>query len=296
MEDFGGAHCEFSGCNALDFLPFKCPSCAKSLCLAHSSSNMHNCSGVRRDATSLDCPVCGKSVVFNRGEDENAAWEQHYVTACTQRAAKATETVTCALPACRTALKESNRVSCSRCHSIFCLTHRIPEEHACAGLRGNRDAFLSKLAATDAPKKPTPVAKKPALKSQASRRAGGPPAAARAAAATAATVVMLECPFCARRGWTSAADLEGHVSQEHAESSSGPAVQQQQQPGAEPSSTTSTSAPDTAREVCPVCQGRFVDPIALVAHFETAHGGGVGGPGGGGRGGNRPKGEKCSIA
>ena len=63
MEDLG-SHCQHDGCNQLDFLPFKCPSCKKSLCLTHRSFAMHGCSSGAmggKDVTSLDCPICGQS-------------------------------------------------------------------------------------------------------------------------------------------------------------------------------------------------------------------------------------------
>jgi len=348
MEEFG-KHCEFAGCNALDFLPFKCPGCCRSHCLTHSSRNMHACSGTKRDATSVDCPVCSKSVVFNRGEDVNLAWEQHYVTACTQQVAKATETARCALPSCRVALKDSTtRVSCGRCRVLFCLAHRVPEDHGCAGLRGNRDAFLSKLA-NAAPRKAAP-APGPAKKTRAApaatstgtstgtgtstqlQRGGGsgagagvqPDGKSQSSMSAAVQAQVLECPFCARADWESVPELEAHVRIEHAETSVQPTiasavmapagrgslpVQAQQQmelshntvfASAAPTASASASASGLAREACPLCQQRFADAIALVAHFESAHGGGGAGSGGSagagaGRTGNKTGGEKCSI-
>merc|ERR1711977_571757 len=38
-----GAHCQYTYCNQLDFLPFRCESCRGTFCLDHRSESGHHC-------------------------------------------------------------------------------------------------------------------------------------------------------------------------------------------------------------------------------------------------------------
>ena len=75
--DMGG-HCQQEGCKQQDFLPFKCNVCTKTLCLAHRSYVAHECVGsLAKDMTSLDCPICGRSVKFTRADVSSSCF--HYL-------------------------------------------------------------------------------------------------------------------------------------------------------------------------------------------------------------------------
>ena len=72
--DHVGSHCAADGCNQRDFLPFTCDGCHKPFCLAHRSGLAHNCAGAeRKDVTSIDCPICGKSIRMTRSENPDLA-------------------------------------------------------------------------------------------------------------------------------------------------------------------------------------------------------------------------------
>ena len=146
--DHVGAHCDFEGCNQQDFLPFVCDTCHKSLCLMHRSYVSHNCIGATaKDMTSIDCPICGKSVKFDKSQDVNVIWDDHYINHCTQQPHKKAGVdippARCFAQGCRTVLGPSNTFTCSKCHQMVCLAHRIADDHNCVG--PIRKEFLEKF-------------------------------------------------------------------------------------------------------------------------------------------------------
>jgi predicted nucleic acid binding AN1-type Zn finger protein len=129
-----GSHCQMVGCNQKDFLPFHCDHCKKHLCAEHRTYAAHSCAGgAAKDVTSIDCPVCGKTVKFDMTQDVNVMWEQHYLTECTQVAVDTSKQVVkkCGRVGCRTVLGISNTYTCQKCAKLVCLSHRIPEDHNC---------------------------------------------------------------------------------------------------------------------------------------------------------------------
>ena len=68
--DHVGGHCAAEACNQRDFLPFTCSTCKETFCLAHRSALAHNCSGAdSRDVTSIDCPICSKSIRMTKADN-----------------------------------------------------------------------------------------------------------------------------------------------------------------------------------------------------------------------------------
>jgi predicted nucleic acid binding AN1-type Zn finger protein len=296
MEDVGGKHCEFDDCNELDFLPFQCPSCRMNLCLKHRSYIMHKCSSGEsggKDATSLDCPICMKSVKFFYGQDVNDIWEKHYTTTCTQKQAKSIINTLCSHISCNIILKDTNKVVCSKCTKLFCLKHRVPEDHDCSSViarvtksKGGQDvkqgrlAMLERLTSSTQPSAKTAVQNKKLKQSNTSSSSSSSSIAAKITSADYHSHSQLECPFCNLKGWSSVTDLQGHISRAHDDTST-----VNVDVDVDPTSTFTvfTSAPSTTTaaaassslgvgsEVCPTCQQRFSDAVALVSHFETAH-------------------------
>jgi hypothetical protein len=128
-------HCEHLTCSARDFLPFRCKACSRMLCLEHRSALMHNCAG-ELDQSSLDCPICGRSVIFNRargGDDANVVWERHYLTECTHEAAKPVAKRLCPRRGCTTVFNSTgtNYSVCTYCRVEYCRAHLVLEDHAC---------------------------------------------------------------------------------------------------------------------------------------------------------------------
>lgn len=288
-----GAHCQHDGCNQKDFLPFKCDSCGKMLCLSHRSYVSHDCGGDKtKDYTSMDCPICNKSVRFNKGQDPNEAWNDHYLHACTQQA-HAKTVVRCFKPGCHTVLGPSNTYTCGKCHQKVCLSHRIPEEHSCVG--NVRVEFLNRVQqqmkvgnadkVTKAPRKETnhvsmfmpPGRGNDAHnhKATGAKHAGSggslpmPPLPQPAAGTHSHTgTASLSCPFCGLPHEDDAS-LIGHIAAFHPDDGSAAPSSRAPLPPPPPASASSSNA--SHREVCPVCQARFPDAIALVRHFEGSH-------------------------
>ena len=98
-----------------------------------------------KDMTSIDCPICGKGVKFDKSQDANVVWDHHYLHDCSQQATSHHEktVVRCFKPGCNTVLGPSNKFTCAKCHMNVCLAHRIPEEHNCVG--PIRKEFLERI-------------------------------------------------------------------------------------------------------------------------------------------------------
>ena len=157
-----GRHCEMPLCNMQDFLPFICDSCSKSFCLEHRIYESHGCNGyARKDITSLDCPICAKSIKFNRAQNPDAVWEEHFLNGCINGGSNSTPYASnsnigaiggkkiqskCGHGPCKTILGPSNRFHCPKCRVDVCLSHRVPEDHGCR-------AVLSAIAKTKATNK-----------------------------------------------------------------------------------------------------------------------------------------------
>jgi predicted nucleic acid binding AN1-type Zn finger protein len=112
-----GAHCQYTYCNQLDFLPFRCESCRGTFCLDHRSETGHKCPKAgewasRRRKANLSTPSLGAGK--NMAEAEKP----------------------CASPKCKTVIGTSlsTSVHCSTCNRDYCLKHRLKEDHDCKNL------------------------------------------------------------------------------------------------------------------------------------------------------------------
>ncbi|EPE28275.1 AN1-like Zinc finger [Glarea lozoyensis ATCC 20868] len=112
-----GAHCQYTYCNQLDFLPFRCESCRGTFCLDHRSETGHKCAkagewAARRRRANLATPSLGSGKSMLQVEKP------------------------CALPECKTVVGTSlsTAVHCSSCNRDYCLKHRLNENHNCKKL------------------------------------------------------------------------------------------------------------------------------------------------------------------
>ncbi|KAL2164943.1 hypothetical protein VTH06DRAFT_239 [Thermothelomyces fergusii] len=114
-----GSHCQYSYCNQLDFLPFRCQSCGKTFCLEHRTEDGHECAhkgawAARRREQELARPSLGQGKPMRDPVGRKKA---------------------CAADGCGavigTALAPG--VPCPDCRRDYCLKHRLREEHDCAG-------------------------------------------------------------------------------------------------------------------------------------------------------------------
>lgn len=130
-----GLHCALPSCGQKDFLPFQCDCCHKAFCLEHRSYQAHSCTAsASKDMTSIDCPVCGKSVRFDKGQDVDQIWTEHFHTVCSQQPAPKKVVERCARAGCVNHLGPSNTFTCTKCRQKVCLSHRIPEDHNCSAV------------------------------------------------------------------------------------------------------------------------------------------------------------------
>ena len=118
--DLIGSHCQYTYCNQLDFLPFRCESCKGTYCLDHRTETSHKCSragewaAARRKASALspttNTPSAGKPTLLSATQ--------------------------CSHPNCKTYINTLNSVGvgCSNCNRNFCLKHRLREDHCCSTL------------------------------------------------------------------------------------------------------------------------------------------------------------------
>jgi predicted nucleic acid binding AN1-type Zn finger protein len=138
-----GSHCALSDCKQQDFLPFTCDSCHRTYCLAHRSYEVHGCDGaLKKDITSISCPICNKTVKFDKSKDPNSVWEEHYSTYCSQQTSNEksqSSSSKCTAKACFTTLGPSNTYQCPKCHKKVCLSHRMSEDHQCVTPRPSRE-------------------------------------------------------------------------------------------------------------------------------------------------------------
>ncbi|MCJ1405927.1 hypothetical protein MMC11_009161, partial [Xylographa trunciseda] len=124
-----GAHCQYTYCNQLDFLPFRCESCKHTFCLDHRTETAHKCAhagawaAARRKATETTTNASSQS-----GKPSPATATQ------------------CSHPQCKTYINTFSAVgvACENCNRQYCLKHRLGEEHSCATLvpLGARPASL----------------------------------------------------------------------------------------------------------------------------------------------------------
>lgn len=156
-----GHNCDVSACNQRDFLPFTCDLCRRKLCLLHRSYTAHSCEGCNsKDMTSIDCPICMKSVKFSQSQSADAVWQDHYMNSCSREFSAAKVAKTCSKSSCTTILGLSNSFKCPKCGKEVCLSHRVPEEHDCAFSSGLQRAqqngsFLDRLSLTKSQSKDT---------------------------------------------------------------------------------------------------------------------------------------------
>jgi predicted nucleic acid binding AN1-type Zn finger protein len=114
-----GSHCQYTYCNQLDFLPFRCESCRGTFCLDHRTETAHHCSkagewAARRRRAQLATPSIGAGKSLLSVEVEKP----------------------CASPTCKTIIGSSltPSVHCATCNRSYCLKHRLKEDHDCKNL------------------------------------------------------------------------------------------------------------------------------------------------------------------
>lgn len=268
-----GQHCAVSSCKQRDFLPFTCDICKEAFCGDHRTYTAHGCSGAfSKDRTSIDCPLCKKSILLTKADNPDEIWESHFNNNCNPASSAAVSKVkVCARPGCRTVLSISNTVICGKCNKTVCLAHKILEEHDCIAAPGGRSNVNSKRLAALSGSSSAPTAKKTSSNNNTSGAAG----------MTFGTNKI-------------AAKSSGKSASSASQSSIRATADRRKKPGSDGISSTvgataSTTVPSvvdsnlgqggpTESFLCHICSRRFTDPVALVSHMDTAHPSGAGLP------------------
>lgn len=115
-----GSHCQYTYCNQLDFLPFRCESCKGTYCLEHRTETTHK------------CPRAGDWAAARRKADALTP-KNNATSAGKLTLLSATQ---CSHPNCKTYINtlSSVGVGCPTCNRQYCLKHRLREDHDCSTL------------------------------------------------------------------------------------------------------------------------------------------------------------------
>ncbi|KAI9880572.1 MAG: hypothetical protein M1830_002271 [Pleopsidium flavum] len=114
-----GSHCQYTYCNQLDFLPFRCESCKGTYCLDHRTETAHKCSHAGAWAAA-------RRKQLNNTSTSNTSNSKPTLLTATQ----------CSHPQCKTYINTLTNVgvSCQNCNRQYCLKHRLREDHDCSKL------------------------------------------------------------------------------------------------------------------------------------------------------------------
>ncbi|XP_016840948.1 AN1-type zinc finger protein 2A [Nasonia vitripennis] len=130
-----GEHCSENTCNRLDILPLKCDACASIFCTDHISYVGHTCpSAYKKDVQVPTCPLCNAPVPSKRGDPPDLAVSLHIDNDCKSDFGKGRRKIftnKCSSKGCK--IKEIVQVNCTDCGKNYCLKHRHPTDHSCAG-------------------------------------------------------------------------------------------------------------------------------------------------------------------
>ncbi|KAM3723052.1 AN1-type zinc finger protein 2B [Dirofilaria immitis] len=145
-----GRHCNFDGCNLLDFLPIQCDACKKDFCGSHFSYDAHCCqSSYKTDTQVPVCPLCSKPIPVTRGERPDKRVGDHIDSNCKSNPAIALKgkiyTYHCSQRNCKK--RELVSIKCGQCGRNFCLRHRFPTDHNCMKMENERVLSNAALAA-----------------------------------------------------------------------------------------------------------------------------------------------------
>lgn len=152
-----GEHCNNKECNRLDFLPIKCPACKNNFCSDHYKYSSHNCASATpeqlQDTNKFllpTCPICDKQVPFVDGSrNPDDAITSHIDNGCKNKKKEKIYSNVCSKKGCKK--KEVVPIKCKECEKVFCLKHRLKEDHSCVGRQAaQREARLKKFGATTA--------------------------------------------------------------------------------------------------------------------------------------------------
>eukprot|EP01111_Echinosteliopsis_oligospora_P013213 TRINITY_DN4678_c1_g1_i1.p1 TRINITY_DN4678_c1_g1~~TRINITY_DN4678_c1_g1_i1.p1 ORF type:complete len:333 (+),score=84.04 TRINITY_DN4678_c1_g1_i1:60-1058(+) len=133
-----GKHCNYSGCNQLDFLPFTCHACHKIYCSDHRTCETHHCQGKTEDRRAIVCPMCNTPLAIKPGSDPNIVLDDHINQGCAKQGPKS---YTCSSKGCKKV--DPLPLICSKCRLHHCFRHRFELDHKCPGRPQNFPSYYN---------------------------------------------------------------------------------------------------------------------------------------------------------
>lgn len=150
-----GAKCAYSECRLYEYMPFKCDKCGKQYCCDHFQPSKHDCPVARQGNVVVPvCPLCGKTISYQRGEDPNRNVDIHIQSGCVSHVqqgatwsvpqTKPKASVGCAVSGCKNGMVVSQ--VCKQCGLKLCLPHRLEPDHNCRGAAAARLSSRQQMA------------------------------------------------------------------------------------------------------------------------------------------------------
>eukprot|EP00301_Raphidiophrys_heterophryoidea_P014953 c23439_g1_i1.p1 GENE.c23439_g1_i1~~c23439_g1_i1.p1 ORF type:complete len:326 (+),score=57.18 c23439_g1_i1:92-979(+) len=147
-----GANCALPTCKRLDFLPFKCDSCAKVFCDEHFRHQQHGCASPIKDNQVPVCPMCNLPVPIGPSENPNIVMNRHIDSNCRRAAGTGKGTTALAKNKCVMCDKtELTPIVCKKCGDTFCLSHRFESDHKCEERIRNKRLAKFQISTPDFP-------------------------------------------------------------------------------------------------------------------------------------------------
>src|SRR6266487_3288976 len=119
-----GKHCQFTYCNQLDFLPFRCESCKGTYCLDHRTETAHKCTHE------------GEWAASRRRQSVGVVNSNSMISSLPTVKPTVLNSLQCSHPSCKTLIHtlQNTGVHCQNCNREYCLKHRLREDHDCSKL------------------------------------------------------------------------------------------------------------------------------------------------------------------
>lgn len=303
--DHVGAHCSLPDCRRQDFLPFKCSKCSQIYCTEHYKFEDHNCISIgQNDYICTFCDLCNVTLKHEKNENKENVLQNHYKVCPIVISDKPLEKKRkeyCPNSHCQIVFGPSNFIICKICNQKVCISHRSSDQHPCKPSSSTssstswrnssmRENFINKYESRVANQTNTTTntntstnnnnnnkstskyneSNKILLEAakERERKKNTTINSTSNSSTNSSTSInsnniqesLFSCPFCLDN-FTLFDTLQSHINSIHPDPSSTSTSTSL------PTNTTSTNG--QGREVCPICQLRFIKVEDLVAHYET---------------------------
>ncbi|KAI8876133.1 hypothetical protein K501DRAFT_327175 [Backusella circina FSU 941] len=130
-----GKNCQLENCNALDFLPVKCPFCQSSFCGQHRLPLAHQCNQYKGHDL-LQCDDCEQLIKPQEGLSSEEILKKHKESGCKIHLylARPESKLKCAVDKCNDVDPRVGLVVCNGCGLGYCLKHRHSSTHNCTSM------------------------------------------------------------------------------------------------------------------------------------------------------------------